>query len=232
MAELISRYFKVKCLGIDVMAGDISKPWMDGNFGIIELKAGPGVFMHLSPAEGDSIDVPGLIMDSHFYKPEFSRIPIIAGNNLTFSFVKLLLNKLKQIKPTIYVGSLSEEGVYFNENYFCNNESHDQNVKLILRNPEVNFALFNHSKYDIYDYGFFHQGADVVVIENPNYVEESIKEQILDDGILVEVVENDINVIQNNKTLQCITMKVNETKDEAILSVLQPYLEVLINRYE
>ena len=43
MVEDIASYFNVKCMGIDVLAEDISKPWTEGNFGIIEINAGPGV---------------------------------------------------------------------------------------------------------------------------------------------------------------------------------------------
>ena len=53
MVESIAKFFKVKCLGIDVLAKDIAKPWTEGNFGIIEINAGPGVFMHLAPAIGE-----------------------------------------------------------------------------------------------------------------------------------------------------------------------------------
>jgi cyanophycin synthetase len=80
LVENIARYFKVKCLGIDVLAQDISKSWREGNFGIIEINAGPGVFMHLAPAYGGSIDVPKHIMLSHFDTQTKGRIPIIAGN--------------------------------------------------------------------------------------------------------------------------------------------------------
>jgi len=111
LTECIVRYFKVKCLGIDVLAEDISKPWNEGNFGIIEINAGPGVFMHLAPAIGDSIDVPGLIMDSHFYKSDFSRIPVIAGNSLSLGFANLVLDTIRKLKPTVYFGALTDEGV-------------------------------------------------------------------------------------------------------------------------
>jgi len=232
MTESIARYFKVKCLGIDMLAADITKPWTDGNFGIIEINAGPGVFMHLAPALGGSIDVPGLIMTSHFYKPEFARIPIIAGNKLSLTFANNLYKKLKTINPTTFMGALTEEGVHFNGNYFFKNEAHDQNVKIILRNPDVNFALFNHTKYDIYDYGFFHQGADMIVIEDPNYAEESLKEQLLEEGILIEIIDNDLNVFKNNEVIFNKTLNEGEDKEKVILSIIQPYLEDLVDKYE
>ncbi len=232
MTESIARYFKVKCMGIDVLAGDISKPWTEGNFGIIEINAGPGVFMHLAPAIGGSIDVPGLIMASHFYKPEFSRIPIIAGNKIGLAFSNLLLNKLKLLKPTICMAALTEEGVHFNGNYFYKNVAHDQNVKIVLRNPDVNFALFCHNRFDIYDFGFVHQGADIVILENPNDAEESLKEQLVPGGILIEILEDELTIIKDEKKLSTKTLIAGEKTSEAILSAIQPYLDELINKYE
>ena len=232
MTESIARFFKVKCLGIDVLAGDITKPWNEGNFGIIEINAGPGVFMHLAPAIGGSIDVPSLIMTSHFYKPEFARIPIIAGNNLSLTFANSLFNKLKLIKPSIFFATLTEEGVHFNKNYFFKNEAHDQNVKIILRNPDVNFALFNHNKYDIYDYGFFHEGADLVILENPNYAEEALKEMLLKGGVLIEIIDNELKIIKDNETLLNRTINEGESKEDVVLSIIQPYLVELVNKYE
>ncbi|MCP4215919.1 MAG: cyanophycin synthetase, partial [bacterium] len=64
MVEDIAKYFCLTCLGIDVLAKDIAKPWDEGDFGIIEINAGPGVFMHLAPAIGGSIDVPGKIIEA------------------------------------------------------------------------------------------------------------------------------------------------------------------------
>jgi cyanophycin synthetase len=232
MCEAIARYFKVKCLGIDVLAGDISKPWTDGNFGIIEINAGPGVFMHLAPAQGGSIDVPGKIMASHFYKPEFSRIPIIAGNNLKLSFASLFYTKLKQLEPTVFFGALVDEGVFFNGNYFYKNEAHDQSVKIILRNPEVSFALINHSKDDIYDYGFFHQGADIVILENPNYAEESLKEQLLSGGLLVEIIGNEFKATMYDQTILEKTISDGENTESLIMEVIIPHIQDVINKYE
>ena len=42
LVESIAAFFKLKCLGIDVLTEDISKPWTEENFGIIEINAGPG----------------------------------------------------------------------------------------------------------------------------------------------------------------------------------------------
>jgi cyanophycin synthetase len=52
LAQEVARPFRLTCLGIDVMAEDLSRSWKEGGFGIIEMNAAPGVFMHVNPAKG------------------------------------------------------------------------------------------------------------------------------------------------------------------------------------
>jgi cyanophycin synthetase len=232
MVESIAKFFKVKCMGIDVLAQDIAKPWTEGNFGIIEINAGPGVFMHLAPAIGGSIDVPGLIMESHFKTPAWSRIPIIAGNNITQKMADIIHKKIKAIKQDIGYACLIEEGIFFNGNYFFKNESHDQNVKIILRHPETDFAVFCHNKIDIYDFGFFHEGADIVILDNANFAEESMKNLLPADGVLIEITDHQIEVSSSGEVLSNISFYNEEDKENLIITALEPLLKDLVTKYE
>lgn len=232
MVESIAKFFKVKCLGIDVLAQDIEKPWTEGNFGIIEINAGPGVFMHLAPALGGSIDVPGLVMASHFIRPETSRIPIIAGNNITKELADIFYKTVRNINPDIFFASLINEGIFFNGNYFFKNERHDQNVKIILRHPETEFAVINHNKLEIYDYGFFHEGADIIILDNPNYAEEAMKNLLLANGTLIEINDHQMEVKKNGESLSCITFYNDADKEHLIISAIEPLLKELIYKYE
>lgn len=232
MVESIAKFFKVKCLGIDVLSHDISKPWTEGNFGIIEINAGPGIFMHLTPAIGGSIDVPGLIMASHFKRPEASRIPIIAGNNITKELADTFYNALKNIKSDICFACLVNEGIFFNGNYFFKNERHDQNVKIILRNPETEFAVINHDKHGIYDYGFFHEGADVVILDNPNYAEDAMRNLLHTDGTIIEINDHQLEVKKNGESLSCISFYNDADKENLIIGAIEPLLKDLIYKYE
>ena len=230
LVEDIAKYFTVTCLGIDVLAKDISKPWDEGDFGIIEVNAGPGVFMHLAPAIGGSIDVPGQIIRHHFPKEGYDRVPIITGNKLTTAFSKLLYEKLKELKTDVEFGSLTEDGVYFNGDYFFKNKDHDQNVKIILRNPKLDFAVFNHNKDDIFDFGTLHEGADIVILENPHYAEETLQRDLLKNGYFVEVKDKEIIVFQNEKKIG--KHKFTENKDEVLLKAIEPFIDGLLKKYE
>jgi len=214
------------------LAADISKPWKEGNFGIIEINAGPGVFMHLAPAYGGSIDVPGIIMASHFDTPQQSRIPIIAGANIPEELALEINEKLHALKPDIYFASLTEKGVHFNGRYFHKNPDHDQNVKIILRNPKTDFALFSHSVDDIYDYGLLHQGADMVILMDAAYAQQkTLKQQLTEDGLLVEVTGREIKLTQNG-TEEIVTVDENESVTGKISEVIGRQLEQLIGKYD
>lgn len=231
LAESIAGFFNIKCLGIDVITEDISIPWTDEDFGIIEINAGPGVFMHQSPAFGESINVPEMILLSHFKETGLSRIPIIAGNNITQSLLTNLIAEIHDIKPGIFTGALTREGVFFNGKYFFKNESHEQNVKIILRHPKTEIAIINHIKEDIYDYGFFHEGADIIILDHPNWAEETLKGQLLPGGCLVEITDKNISLSMNSS----ITETVNYTekyKEKKLVELIRPFIFDMIDKYD
>ena len=232
LVEDIAKYFNVTCLGIDVLTKDIAKPWDEGNFGIIEVNAGPGVFMHLAPAIGGSIDVPGIIMRNHFPQEGYERIPIITGNNLSENFCHILYDKLREIKSDIVFESLTRKGVYLNREYFFESNKHDTKVKIILRNPKLDIALFNHTKDDIFDYGTYHEGSDMVILENPHYAEESLKRDLLPMGHFVEVTENTVNVYQNDNLVGSLEYDNPVAKEYTILKAIEPLLPTLISKYD
>ncbi len=237
LVEDIAKYFNVTALGIDVLTTDISVPWDEGEFGIIEINAGPGVFMHLKPAYGGSIDVPGIIMQHHFPQENYERIPIIAGNNLSLNFSHILYDKLQEIKSDVVFESLTKEGVYLNRKYFFQSNTHDTKVKIILRNPRLDIAMFNHTKDDIFDYGIYHEGADIVILENPHYGEKILKEHVLLYGFYVEVTENQITVYQNTgleefELVGSLEYETEIEKDYKILKAIEPILPDLLKKYE
>ena len=232
LVEDIATYFTVKCLGIDVLAEDISKSWREGNFGIIEINAGPGVFMHLAPAYGGSIDVPGKIVMSHFEKTKGGRIPIIAGNAISLKLSNMISDAMKNQQKEVYFGSLTEEGIHFNGAFFHKNKEHDANVELILRNPKVNFALFSHNYEDIFDFGTLHEGADIVILDEPTTSEDiTLASQLLPGGIILDIEGNEIIVEKDKNEIGRFTFDSPEDKDRTILSVIEPYFASYIEKY-
>lgn len=233
MVEDIASFFNVKCLGIDVLAQGIGKSWKEGNFGIIEINAGPGVFMHLAPAYGGSVDIPGMIMKTHFYKPEYSRIPIIAGNNITQNLANMINAKLHEIDKDIFFASLTEDGIYFNGESFYKNKEHDQNVKIILRHPKTDIALISHNKDDILDYGTLHRGADIIIKHNADNIEEKVlNEMALNSSIMIAIKDNQLSVFKKNELNSVVLLNDDDNMENKIFEVVAEKLQDLIHKYD
>ena len=242
MVENIAKFLNVVALGIDVLAKDISKPWTDGDFGIIEINAGPGVFMHLAPAEGGSVDVPGRIMEHLFGKIEgFDRIPIIAGNKISDQLIERIYNKLTEYKKDVEFGSIRSNGVHFNNVFFTNNERHDSNCQILLRNPKLDFAVFNHTSNHIHDYGIWHQGMDVAILDRANYAENTLTRDLLPDGLLIEIKDSEVDenktitefiVTKESKEIHRQEINENDNVDDIIYNFLESYLKELLFKYD
>jgi cyanophycin synthetase len=233
MVNDIAKFFKVMCLGIDVLAEDISKPWDAGNFAIIEINAGPGIFMHIAPAEGEPIDAPGIIMRALFPKDRSERIPIICGNSISQELSQKIYAALKALKPDIEFGALTENGVFFNDEYFHKHKRHSKNVEIMLRNPKLEFAVFRHAKDDIFDYGTFHEGSDVAILENPHYAEEILKRDVQPDGYVLLVHDGYIVVMGGGMPEpRAVTFTKEEGRDGGIFKALEPLLPALLAKYD
>lgn len=76
-AVLAARVVGLDVAGIDMVAEDISRPLAEQGGAIVEVNAGPGLLMHLKPAEGTPRPVGRAIVDHLFPDGESGRIPIV-----------------------------------------------------------------------------------------------------------------------------------------------------------
>lgn len=74
---LAARVVGLDIAGIDVVATDIGRPLAEQGGGIVEVNAGPGLLMHLKPAQGSPRPVGQAIVDHLFAEDESGRIPIV-----------------------------------------------------------------------------------------------------------------------------------------------------------
>ncbi|MEI6546290.1 MAG: acetate--CoA ligase family protein, partial [Burkholderiales bacterium] len=77
LASLAARTIGLDIAGIDLVAEDISRPLAEQRGAIVEVNAGPGLLMHLRPAEGQAQPVGAAIVDHLFPEGESGRIPIV-----------------------------------------------------------------------------------------------------------------------------------------------------------
>ncbi len=230
LVEDIAKFFKVTCLGIDVLCQDISKPWDQGNFGIIEINAGPGIFMHLAPAIGQSIDVPGAIIRAHFPSEGSDRIPIIAGNRITLRLAEMIRAAVQQQQPDLEFGSLTTEGIHFDGQLLKPGGQHHQDVKVLFRNPRLGMAAVNHTSPEILEHGFGHWGADLVILDAPDQIERTMARDLVKDGWLIEVGEKSVAVSRAGRKVG--EAKLGPDRDELVFRAVEPLLSELVAKYK
>jgi cyanophycin synthetase len=91
-AALAARVVGLDIAGIDLVAKDISRPLSEQGGAIVEVNAGPGLLMHLKPAEGMPRPVGRAIVDHLFPEDETGRIDIVglAGSRGTRTIARLV----------------------------------------------------------------------------------------------------------------------------------------------
>jgi len=89
---LAARVIGLDIAGIDVVAEDIGQPLHTQHGAVVEVNAGPGLLMHLKPAEGMPQPVGKAIIDHLFAEDEDGRIPIVgvAGSRGTHTVARLV----------------------------------------------------------------------------------------------------------------------------------------------
>ncbi len=93
VVSLAARTVGLDVAGIDVVAEDIGKPLHAQGGAVVEVNAGPGLLMHLKPAEGAPQPVGRAIVEHLFPDPDDSgRIPIVgvAGSRHTAQIARLV----------------------------------------------------------------------------------------------------------------------------------------------
>ena len=89
---LAARVVGLDIAGIDLVTTDVSRPLHESGGAIVEVNAGPGLLMHLKPAQGMPRPVGRAIVDHLFTEDESGRIPVIgvAGSRQTSEVARLV----------------------------------------------------------------------------------------------------------------------------------------------
>ena len=166
-ATLAARVVGLDIAGIDLVAKDISQP-LDGQRGaIVEVNAGPGLLMHLKPAEGKARPVGKAIVDSLFADDSSGRIPIVGitgshGKTLVAKIVARLLHLSGQ-----YVGLACSDGLYLDQRLIeKRNSANWTSAQKLLMNRRVEAAVIENSVATILNEGLGYDRCQVGVITN------------------------------------------------------------------
>ncbi len=217
LAEDIAQHFRLTCLGIDVIAMTLNRSWRDGNFGIIEINSAPGIFMHLKPAVGESVDVASAILDTFYSSPADARIPIITFNKLGPSDLHDIVDHIATLHPDWVVGALCRQGLWIDGVRRILHQDYNQNVQNLLRNPTLDFLIVEYSETLLEEDGMVYQGSNMVVLDDPETTEMMLVRDVL------------INSAVIIKTGSEVSIQARGRMDHYHLSAGEPFKRIYLN---
>jgi cyanophycin synthetase len=167
MAERIARIIDLDICGIDIMTTDIGKPLPETGGAVLEVNAGPGFRMHLSPAIGLPRNVAGHVIDMLYPPGANFRIPIIAvaGTNGKTTTTRLIayMAMMKGHK----VGYTTTDGVYIQNRLLMSGDcTGPSSAEFVLKDPTVDFAVLESARGGLLRAGLGFKNCDIGIVTN------------------------------------------------------------------
>ncbi len=194
LAQDIAQHFRLTCLGIDVITRNLATSWKQGNLGIIEINAAPGIFMHLKPAIGESVDVPSYILNTFFQQPTEARIPVLTFNQISMQELQETVDQVLYRHPNWTIGAVCEQGMLINRAEKSLSEDYNTNIQHLLRNPRLDLLIAEYSETILNRDGMFHEGSDMVVLDNPTQIEMMLARSALDHSTVIIKDGSDVSI--------------------------------------
>lgn len=165
IVSLAARVVGLDIAGVDVVAEDISRPLEEQRGAIVEVNAGPGLHMHLMPADGKPRPVGKAIVDSLFPEGEKGRISIVgvAGTQGT-SLIARLVAWLIHLSGKS-VGLACRDGLFLNGRQIDKNDCANWAAgQRLLINRSLEAAVFENGAEVILGQGIAYDRCQVGVV--------------------------------------------------------------------
>ncbi|MDI5891186.1 cyanophycin synthetase [Halomonas rhizosphaerae] len=168
VAERIARLVGLDIIGIDLLAETLTRPLEEQSAAVVEVNAGPGFRMHLSPTHGEGREVGRPVIDMLFPDTEATgRIPVAAvtGTNGKTTTVRLLSHLLRQSGRN--VGMACTGAIEVDNHVILRGDySGPQAAAIVLREPTVECAVLEVARGGIMRRGLGFDECDVGVLLN------------------------------------------------------------------
>ncbi|MDW5442687.1 cyanophycin synthetase [Polaromonas sp. SM01] len=200
IVSLAARVVGLDIAGIDLVAQDISKPLHAQGGAIVEVNAGPGLLMHLKPAEGAPRPVGRAICDHLF--PEAAdgahsgRIPVVgvAGSAGTHDIARLVA-WLLQLSGK-HTGLACRDGLFLDGRCLdASNGTHWEAGQRLLINRTVQAAVFENSADTILRTGLAYDRCQVGVVTDLDGAETLAEFDIFDEEPMYKVMRSQVDVV-------------------------------------
>jgi cyanophycin synthetase len=167
-AERIGRLIGLDIIGIDLLAETLTRPLEEQSAGVVEVNAGPGFRMHLSPTHGQGRDVGRHVVDMLFPDPtDDGRVPItaITGTNGKTTTTRLISHLLRHAGRQ--VGMACTGTIEIDNHVIMRGDySGPQAAAAVLKEPTVEHAVLEVARGGIMRRGLGFDACDVGVLLN------------------------------------------------------------------
>jgi cyanophycin synthetase len=150
VAAIAAKAVGLDVAGIDLVTEDISKPLSETGGAIVEVNAGPGLLMHLKPAEGLPRDVGKAIIDYMFPPETKNTFPLIgvSGSSGTTMVTRLMFHLLRL--SGVPTGLSNSEGVQVDDRVLSSAVSSAwSNTQRLLLNCQIQTAIVENNGIQI-----------------------------------------------------------------------------------
>lgn len=195
-ASLAARIVGLDIAGVDLVVEDVSQPIAAQRGAIVEVNAGPGLLMHLKPADGAARPVGQAIVNSLFKSGESGRIPIVGitgthGKSTVARMVARLLHLGGK-----YVGLTCCEGLYLDQRQVEKGDRASWSAAhKILLNRSVDAAVLVNSARSILSEGVAYDRCQVGVVTNIVGAEGLDKFYIHDTDQVYNVLRTQVDIV-------------------------------------
>ena len=166
-AERIGRLIGLDVIGIDLLAETLTRPLEEQSAGVVEVNAGPGFRMHVSPTHGEGRPVGEHVVDMLFPDGDDGRIPItaITGTNGKTTTTRLLAHLLRNAGRHVGMGCTGTIEID-NHVIMRGDYSGPAAAQTVLREPTVDHAVLEVARGGIMRRGLGFDACDVGVLLN------------------------------------------------------------------
>ncbi|MBC7547925.1 MAG: cyanophycin synthetase [Polaromonas sp.] len=208
IVSLAARVVGLDIAGVDVVAQDISRPLHEQGGAVVEVNAGPGLLMHLKPAEGSPRPVGRAICDHLFPEhtdlkatdgkamPPSGRISLvgIAGSEET-SQVARLVAWLLHLSGRV-TGLACQDGLYLDQRCVDSTDSaHWEAGQRLLMNRSVQAAVLENGAASILRSGLAYDRCQVGVVTDLSGRAALAEFDVMDDAQMFKVMRSQVDVV-------------------------------------
>jgi cyanophycin synthetase len=175
---------------------DISQPLGAQQGAIVEVNAGPGLLMHLKPAQGKARQVGRDIVGYTFPPGDMARVPVVG---ITGTRGKTLTSKLLFKLLSLHgwkTGLACSDGLFVNRRRLhAGNCADHANGKRILLNREVEAVIIENGCKQILTEGLAYERCEVGIITNVDWTEDLAAYEICDELDLINIYRTQMDVV-------------------------------------